>query len=422
MSQPQPLFVDWRMPIFIVTTPVFLSPPFFHAIDTELTSVGISYAEYMNIEETAAWVRTLGYYKGWKQAEVYATNFREHDITGTLLQDLNHENLEDALGIRDPIHKDEFMSEIKSMLRKPSMSIINSDSEKLCTSGPTYFVHSAQSLSSECRRISFSANQSNKVVGLPSCGSCNGISEIFSSFSGGKSECASNIRTYFLTAVGEQSGCASVNSFSRCTTSGSDIGNTGETEWSDMKSASHTTLRSFQASPSESYFNSASPRRNAPSHLKKLKLSLEPGQIDSEGNVEFIRSWFIGIDPEVAVQRTRKAHTYIIAFKNANDAQRAFMKFEVNGFKIAKIYPPRPSPKRPIEYKALKRLLIRDGKSLRRDEVGYLEKGRRVFVNQIKGRRARLIKRKKDDQNWGWVSIYSKAGEELLTQVGEQCY
>lgn len=98
------------------------------------------------------------------------------------------------------------------------------------------------------------------------------------------------------------------------------------------------------------------------------------------------------------------------------------MTFRVNRFKIEKIYRSRPSPKRPILYKALERLQIRDGKSFKRAEVGYLEKGRCVFVNQIKGRRVRLIKRKDDDQNWGWVSLYSESGKALLTQVGEQFY
>jgi len=257
MSQPQPFLYDWRMLNF---TSFSLSPPFCHAIKTEHTSVCISYAEDMNIEETAAWVRTLGYYKGWKQWEIYATNFRKNAISGKLLQDLNREMLEDSLGISDDTHKDEFISEIKSFLRKPSMSVINRDSEKFCAYGSAPFngvVDSAQGLSSEFRNIiSDSTNQSDKLVGLPFCGNCDASNKILSSISGGKSECGSNTLTYFSRTVGEQSGCAKVNSFSGHTTSGSDIDNTGEIESSD------TTTWSFPASSLDSYFNSVSSRRN----------------------------------------------------------------------------------------------------------------------------------------------------------------
>jgi len=52
---------------------------------------------------------------------------------------------------------------------------------------------------------------------------------------------------------------------------------------------------------------------------------------------------------------------------------------------------PSPSPKCPVEYKVLSRVTVRIGKSLKSKIVGCICKGAIVTVNQIKGRRARVI-------------------------------
>jgi len=66
-------------------------------------------------------------------------------------------------------------------------------------------------------------------------------------------------------------------------------------------------------------------------------------------------------------------------------------------------------------------LVIRGGKSLSKVVVGYLAKGRRVTVNQLKGKQARLIKPNKEA--WGWVSMYSEEGTPLLSQLDEsECH
>jgi len=135
---------------------------------------------------------------------------------------------------------------------------------------------------------------------------------------------------------------------------------------------SGTSCRSPNASsciaPSSSSLNAVAAKWNSLTHLKKLKLSLKPGQIDSVGIIERIRSWFIEIDPAVNVQRTDKENTYIIAFKNPDDAHVAFTKLRDVGFSVLKIHP-RPKPNSPKPHKCLTKLEVRKGKSFKTDFV-----------------------------------------------------
>jgi len=86
---------------------------------------------------------------------------------------------------------------------------------------------------------------------------------------------------------------------------------------------------------------------------------------------------------------------------------------------IERKFPARPSPSLPIKYQSLEDLIIREGKALSGRKVGSLNKGETVTVNQVKGRRARLIKRT-ESSTWvtlGWVSLRNVKGKPLLTQV-----
>jgi len=120
----------------------------------------------------------------------------------------------------------------------------------------------------------------------------------------------------------------------------------------------------------------------------------------------------------------KKEDTYTIVFQDVDAAHAALLKFGNLGFTIKKKYPPRACPNTPRKFIALKDLLIREGKSLKGNiKEGCLIKGKKVWVNQAKGRRARIIKRneerREDDEVLGWVSLYSEDGEPLLQQLDE---
>jgi len=79
---------------------------------------------------------------------------------------------------------------------------------------------------------------------------------------------------------------------------------------------------------------------------------------------------------------------------------------------------PSPTPKSPVEYKVLSRVTVRIGKSLKSKIIGHIYKGAIVTVNQIKGRRARVIRSTINGATIqiGWVSLHTSYSLQLLTQ------
>jgi len=77
---------------------------------------------------------------------------------------------------------------------------------------------------------------------------------------------------------------------------------------------------------------------------------------------------------------------------------------------------PRPSPKNPKMYKAISRVLVRAGRSLKSPEVTYLKRGSIVIVNQLKKRIARIVQPNKEGkyERVGWVSTHSGDNERML--------
>jgi len=92
--------------------------------------------DLMTVEQTAAWVRTLGYFKGWDEAVEYESSFRNNQIKGYLLQSLTLDSLKSDLGIWKYGHRLEIMNAIKSLF--PSMGEISSNMAKSVSSTPMY--------------------------------------------------------------------------------------------------------------------------------------------------------------------------------------------------------------------------------------------------------------------------------------------
>jgi len=61
--------------------------------------VSVFRADSMTVEQTAAWVRTLGRFNNWEEADQYAQTFASNNIWGYLLQQLTNDALKNELGI-----------------------------------------------------------------------------------------------------------------------------------------------------------------------------------------------------------------------------------------------------------------------------------------------------------------------------------
>jgi len=145
----------------------------------------------------------------------------------------------------------------------------------------------------------------------------------------------------------------------------------------------------------------------------ELVLTLRPDQCDD------IRSRFEELYYTVKISPLeKKPGSYVVKFPTRKMAEKALADANIIGYKLRKKRRPRPSPKCPIIFKALHRLKIRNGKAFSKNELGWVDKDDLVIVNQVKGRRARLMF-VEDDQIYirGWVSLHTSNGKQLLEQT-----
>jgi len=84
-------------------------------------------ADNMTVEQTAEWVRTLGRFNMWEEADEYANSFTINGIWGYLLQKLTIEALKEELGIIKYGHRLEIMLAIGYLF--PSVVVSNNQLE-----------------------------------------------------------------------------------------------------------------------------------------------------------------------------------------------------------------------------------------------------------------------------------------------------
>jgi len=143
----------------------------------------------------------------------------------------------------------------------------------------------------------------------------------------------------------------------------------------------------------------------------ELVLTLRPEQCDD------IRSRFEQFDYTVKISPIEnKPDSFVVMFPDRIMAEKALEEANKIGYKLRKKRRPRPSPRCPIMFKALHPLKIRSGKAFSRNVLGFVQKGDLVIVNQVKGRRARLM-RVDNMSNLGWVSLHTSEGVQLLEQT-----
>jgi len=363
-----------------------VSPKFRHANENASTPFGFCQLLQMNSYQLGMWVWTFSYFRGWHEGELYARKFWAQDVTGMVLELVDTKILEFTLGIANKDHRDQLLSEINRLLPNKSVT---------------------QNITIPCwNRDGTVEYVSYKPNHLFTPGIVSGQIGCDSSTPGFHwSQCSSTMAKSLQTKTTDETSLYCYTTRSKETTD-------KEVDGSE------------NCAPSTRYSPLTETRgvRNA-SHkgakYRKLVLTLPDDGISQNGDINRIRARFAEIDPDVVVKQMDKANTYTIAFQDPMKAKEALIKYREQGYTIAFKFPRRPSPKAPIEYISLEDLTILTGKAFSGDIVGQLNKGQKVTVNQVKGRRARLIKKTGQEvEKWGWVSMYSSVdGRPLLRQV-----
>jgi len=115
------------------------------------------------------------------------------------------------------------------------------------------------------------------------------------------------------------------------------------------------------------------------------------------------------------------SNSFIVTFNDTESMMQALNDADNLGYHLRKRLQKRPTPKSPLKYRVLTRCLIRKGKSLKTKGNGYLKKNDIVLVNQLKKRRARLVRDKGDGsyEAYGWVTVQRSNGLQLLEQLDQ---
>jgi len=317
----------------------------------------------MNVDETAQWIWTLAEWFGWSEGRAYCKSFKDNAICGRMLKNLTKELLEFDLGITSHVHRQEILSEIKSLfpaqfsmappVRRPSISSIAVPVSESSTFGGIRHTPGSENESTTGQYpISVYSSPSQESLHLDTC---DYMSE------------ESSVRT-----------------------------GTSEDKTLPRRSNSRPTYpKPFRGS--------------------RLHLLCDTNTVR---DVNDIRNRFRDFNFYVNVRPS--GDHYIVSFQNCVQAKHALHLAKEIGYRL--VIRPRATPSRPATYVCKSRSTIRKGKSLNGEIVGELSKGEKVTVNQLKGRRARLIELDEfgEVQNRGWVTVTTKDGVELLERLDDE--
>lgn len=155
---------------------------------------------------------------------------------------------------------------------------------------------------------------------------------------------------------------------------------------------------------------------------RRLFAQLKPDQLVADKNQQIflIREQFTAIGIDVEIRSTRKNPLiYEIIFENSMVVQEVLLRSKYIKYKLSKHWIHRPRPAQPWKYKSLRTLLINSGRSVDGHVVGKVEEGETVEINQVKGKRGRIIRYKDNGELEivGWVSLRASDGSLQLKQL-----
>jgi len=380
-----------------------VSPPWCHLSGASYNATPV---QEMTVHQTANWIRTFGHYHGWTQVEAYAQCFLNNSITGALLADLTPDMLEFSLGIRNHQHQRELLSAIEDL--HPNRRMRNTPQVQgsmtgieILESSYSNTINSAHSQSETEYESEYQSTNSYLIS--------NNVDErVPMECSDMMSESGYSQRSSVVSYIESESDTKIAESTDK-------LSNVRSSDGKDIVMVDLGTREESQ---------SVTPLKvRRPLRCRKLLLALRPREIEQGCcSLQSIRSRFQELEIQVDVEvNEKKLNTYTLVFPNYQQAEEVLTRADEIGYKITKKYPPRPCPKRPQKYKSMAELDIRSGKSLSGDIVGKLKEGVIVTVNQVKGRRARIIRESGSGgvETIGWVSLHEKDGVNLLKQLGD---
>jgi len=358
-----------------VNAPVPLCPPIFHTPDKPYK---VSVVDKMTVAETARWIMTLAAWKGWSEGEFYSKSFKDNSISGRMLQHLNEELLEFDLGITSISHRQEILSTIKGLfpVSLPCPSTVQSGLRSSITGIPV--PESDGSTWAGIRHTFGSENESSTQY--PTSTYSSQFTDREESFQMDNSDFMSD------------------SCYSR----------------SSLRTVTESEERMFSRKNSVCGSMGSRSRSSKPLRGKSLHLLCDS---HTERDIEVIKKRFQELNYIVNIRPS--GDHYIVSFQNYLQAKQALQRAKEIGYRL--VMRPRATPKSPANYVCVSKCKIREGKSLSGNIIGYLEKGQRVTVNQLKGRRARLIGVNKSGEivKIGWVTTKTKEGIELIKRVDD---
>jgi len=385
-----------------------VSPPCCHPSGASFNATPV---QEMTVLQTANWIKTFGRYHGWTEVESYVQSFLDNSISGVLLEDLTPEMLEFSLGIKNHQHQRELLSAIRYLY--PNSRIRNTPQFQKSLTGIQILESSYSNATSSayCQSETECGSEYGSTNSFLISSQSDNLDEIIQMECSDMSESGYSLSQ--KSSVPSYIESDSDIKISECSTDKLSIVHNSPDE--DVVMVDRETRKESQ---------SVTPSKVCrPFRCRKLLLVLRQHEVEQNCcSLESIQSRFQELEIKVEVELNQtKPNTYTLAFPNYEKAEEILSRSDEIGYKITKKYPPRPNPKRPLKYKSMAKLDIRAGKSLSGDIIGKLKKGEIVTVNQVKGRRARLIREMESGgvETIGWVSLHEKNGVNLLKQLGD---
>jgi len=350
--------------------------------------ISVKPADQMNVFETSNWVRLVCEVQGWAEAPTYAQAFYNNGVTGIHLAQLTMDDMETYLGIEKLGHRQVLMTSIHAIY--PCV-----DRSGLTTSASSVVGESELSEESELEDAIRPELQPTNSLRRRSMLVTPSLSKQNLLCHDKNLESTIRLRPQLI----DESSCASATS--------------------------NNSMASYVSASSQATDTTSASSINGDRRCK-LTLSLPKTPICNSETMLSIRQTFMRADfdahPRVSERFPNK---FIVAFPNAAEAMRALSMKDQLGYDLAeytearkKVRGPRPTPSNPQQYKVLHHARMRSGKSMKSQVKGFVEKGEVYWVNQIKGKRARLIKRTKaGDEKLGWVSLRNNAGYQLMAPL-----
>jgi len=312
-----------------------------------------------SVEDTANWIKNLCMQLGWCEATYYANGFQRHAINGRLLQDLTDDNLKEFVVNCD--HRAIILWNIRQIFSPPSMILPET-------------------------RFSTQYQEVNERVG-----SCRAIEVDM----GGRNSEVMNSKSPSLSA---QMDVAS----------------------SVVNSRSLSNMEMSQSETSEDVEELVSTSLRSRSLILKCTKEVQRChflRVLLEHGVKVVK-----ITP---FSKCEEFEEFAVKFESIMKAQKALViykgmgkeEYDLRPNDLRPNWPKRPTATSACEHRVLTReLTVRAERQLTSKIVSSVYKNDIVYVNKIKGRRARLVN-KAGTHELGWTSLFTEQGRPLLEQV-----